>query len=100
MAGQIPATPDGDGTPETECPTCEGTGGLPGIFHAFRPTAIEYVTRGDETAEEIEALDKRGTTPVKVELAEEGTGRPYPCGSGLPSEELVDEPVWRNSDNG
>lgn len=43
----------------------------PAIFAAFRPTAIEYVVRGDETDEELEALRKRGITPVRVELAEE-----------------------------
>lgn len=40
----------------------------PGVFHAFRPTAIEYVIRGDETDEEIDRLIKRGITPVRVEL--------------------------------
>lgn len=39
---------------------------IPGIFQAFKPTAVEYVTRGDETDEELEQLEKRGITPVKV----------------------------------
>jgi len=39
----------------------------PGIFSVFIPTAIEYITKGDETEEEIEKLEKRGITPVKVE---------------------------------
>jgi hypothetical protein len=39
---------------------------VPAIFHAFKPTAAEYVVRGDETDEEIAALEKRGITPVKV----------------------------------
>lgn len=38
----------------------------PGIFRLFRPTGIEYVVRGDETEEELEALVKRGIEPVKV----------------------------------
>jgi hypothetical protein len=38
----------------------------PGIFQAFRPTAVEYVVRGDETPEQIAKLEKRGITPVKV----------------------------------
>jgi hypothetical protein len=39
---------------------------IPGVFHAFKPSAIEYVVRGDETPEELDALAKRGITPVKV----------------------------------
>lgn len=42
------------------------TENIPGIFQAFRPTAIEYVVRGDETEEEIKSLEKRGITPVEV----------------------------------
>jgi hypothetical protein len=38
----------------------------PGIFSAFIPTAVEYITKGDETAEQIEAFEKRGVTPVHV----------------------------------
>lgn len=38
----------------------------PGIFHAFKPSRIEYVVRGDETDEELEAKEKRGFTLVKV----------------------------------
>lgn len=37
-----------------------------GVFHAFRPTRLEYVVRGDESEEEIERLEKRGFTLVKV----------------------------------
>ena len=39
---------------------------VPGVITLFRPTAIEYVVKGDETDEELEALEKRGITPVKV----------------------------------
>lgn len=39
----------------------------PGVFHAFVPTRIEYVVKGDESDIEIEALAKRGLTLVKVE---------------------------------
>jgi hypothetical protein len=39
---------------------------MPAIFHAFKPTAIEYVVKGDETEEAIEKLRKRGITPVEV----------------------------------
>jgi hypothetical protein len=38
-----------------------------GVFRAFKPDRIEYVTRGDETQEELERLEKRGITPVHVE---------------------------------
>jgi len=47
---------------------------LSAIFHAFRPEAIEYVVEGNETDEEIEALEKRGITPVKVERKGETEG--------------------------
>jgi hypothetical protein len=43
----------------------------PGIFRIFKPIAVEYVTRGDETPEELEKLRERGITPVKVVPAEE-----------------------------
>ena len=38
----------------------------PGIFHAFRPSAIEYIVTGEETTEELEAMEKRGFTLVEV----------------------------------
>lgn len=38
----------------------------PGIFHAFRPSAIEYVVTGKETDEDLERLTRRGITPVEV----------------------------------
>lgn len=43
----------------------------PAVFRAFRPQAIEYVTKGDETDEEIGSLLSRGITPVKVIREEE-----------------------------
>ena len=39
---------------------------MPGIFHTFKPSAIEYVTDGTETEEELEKFKKRDITPVKV----------------------------------
>jgi len=52
---------------EELCP-CGGTGirYQAAIFHVFMPQAIEYVVKGDETEEELDALVKRGITPVKV----------------------------------
>ena len=50
------------------CVACEGTGIVltPAVFRLFQPKAIEYVTKGDEAQEELDALAKRGITPVKV----------------------------------
>jgi len=45
----------------------EGDRFLPAIFTVFKPTAIEVVVTGEEDDEEIEALVKRGITPVKIE---------------------------------
>lgn len=39
---------------------------LPAIFSVFRPGAIEYVVKGDETEEDLERLAKRGVTPGVV----------------------------------
>jgi hypothetical protein len=36
------------------------------IFSVFRPIAIEYVIKGDETQEELEKIVNRGMTPVNV----------------------------------
>ncbi len=54
---------------EVECATCNGTRKIKdaAIFHAFKPTAIEYVVRGDEDNEYLERLIKRGITPVRIE---------------------------------
>jgi hypothetical protein len=38
----------------------------PGIFRIFKPQAIEYVVKGDETPEELQKLIDRGITPIKV----------------------------------
>jgi hypothetical protein len=42
-----------------------------GIFRVFKPTAIEVVVDGTESDEEIDALVKRGLSPVLVERVEE-----------------------------
>lgn len=53
------------------CEHCEGAGVVrsAAIFHAFKPTAIEYVVKGDETEEQLQRLVDRGITPVRVEHA-------------------------------
>ena len=38
----------------------------PAIFQAFVPSRVEYVLKGKETPEELEALEKRGLTLVNV----------------------------------
>lgn len=51
-----------------DCPKCKGEGKVytAGIFTTFVPDRIEYVTKGDETEEDLDALAERGITPVKV----------------------------------
>ena len=56
-------------TPLDICPTW-------GIFHAFKPSAIEYVVHGGESADELERLEKRGITLVDVEK------EPIPAAAG------------------
>ena len=46
-----------------EAPVQEFT---PGIFTAFKPTAIEYVVKDDDDEEKLERLEKRGITLVRV----------------------------------
>lgn len=40
---------------------------VPAVFSIFVPSAVEVIVSGDESDDEIEALVKRGLTPVKVE---------------------------------
>lgn len=44
---------------------------VPAIFHVFTPSRIEYVVKGDETAEKLEKLEKRGITLVSVTAADQ-----------------------------
>lgn len=55
------------------CESCRGTGHVkvPGIFRIFKPEAVEYVCRGDETDEELERLERRGLRLVRVEAVGE-----------------------------
>lgn len=56
-----------DGSGDT-CDDCDGSGTIrkPGVFTAFRPERIEYILKGTETDEEIERLEARGITPVRL----------------------------------
>lgn len=40
--------------------------GQPGIFSLFIPTEIQYVVTGMESQEELDAMEKKGITPVEV----------------------------------
>jgi hypothetical protein len=42
-----------------------------GIFHIFKPVAIEYVVKPDDSEEKLEKLEKRGLTLVRVIPVEE-----------------------------
>jgi len=44
----------------------------PGIFTAFKPKAIEYIVKGEETEEQLEAIVKRGIDLVNVIPIKEG----------------------------
>ena len=57
-----------EGRADVNCETCKGNGRImtPAIFHAFRPDRIEYILKGDETEEDIERMEKRGITPVRL----------------------------------
>ena len=54
--------------PDPDCPICAGSGYeyRPGVITAFLPIAVEYVVKGDETEEELEALEARGLSLVQV----------------------------------
>lgn len=45
-----------------------------GIFQAFKPNAIEYIVKGDETEEELERLEKRGLILMRLETDQKEKG--------------------------
>lgn len=58
---------------------------VPAVFHAFVPTAVEYVVKGTETESQLQLMEKRGITPVKVirdgmlgDLDEQAGAQPKP----------------------
>lgn len=71
-AGEVPSAPDGGSVtvqPSQNEATLFWFGEeryVPGVITLFKPTAIEYVVKGDETDEEIARLEERGIQPVKV----------------------------------
>jgi len=67
---------------EIKCEECAGTGKThtPAIFHAFRPTEVQYVVTGKETKKKLKKLEERGITPVKVEKADGNGELPFEKG--------------------
>jgi hypothetical protein len=62
---QEPLTAGEDGSTQPE-PTF-----TPGIFHIWKPDRLEYVIKGDETEEELDALEARGFYLVEVIRSEQ-----------------------------
>jgi hypothetical protein len=54
--------------PRKECKKCDDNGntGSPAIFRTFLPRRIEYVVNGKETDAELESMQKRGISLVKL----------------------------------
>lgn len=50
------------------CPSCKGKGKVwkAGIFHVFKPSRVEYIVSGKESEEELERLEARGFTLVRL----------------------------------
>lgn len=44
---------------------------IPGIFQAFKPSAVEYVVKDDDSEDKLKQLEKRGITPVRIERVED-----------------------------
>lgn len=61
---------------DSDCPVCSGLGyqHRPGIISAFLPTAVEYIVKGTETEKELDEMEKRGLSLVKVERAPDPQG--------------------------
>jgi len=60
------------GGPCANCPDGASAGEWRGgVITFFRPTAIEYIVKGTETDDELEALEKRGFRLVRVIRAEQ-----------------------------
>jgi hypothetical protein len=66
-------TGDNPKSERSKCGTCKKQGmiGKPAMVHLFRPSRIEYVTTGEESADQLADLESRGVTPVKVVMEEQ-----------------------------
>ena len=42
----------------------------PGIFHAFKPSRLEYILKGDESEGDIKKLERRGLTLIQLTRGE------------------------------
>ena len=51
-----------------DCLGCYGAGTVPaaGVINVFRPRALEYVCRGDESEKDLDELVAKGVIPVRV----------------------------------
>jgi len=69
---------------EQDCGTCDGTGLIDksAIFHLFQPTAIEYICKGTETEQELDALVKRGIKPIRVVVEGQEIAEPVEAETG------------------
>jgi len=56
------------------CPECKGKGVVtsPGLFGAYKPTHIEYIVKGDESEEDLGAMEERGVKLVRLVRTGEG----------------------------
>jgi len=63
---------------------------LPGVFCIFRPRAIEYVVRGDETPAELERLAERGFSLVSVVPLDADGQMPLEAAAGAGGAERAD----------
>lgn len=59
-----------------------------GIFTAFRPTSIDYILKGDETAAQLHKLEKRGLNLVRL-VRTDGPQAPLPMETEEGSEYVV-----------
>lgn len=62
-----------------------------GIFTAFKPTAIEYVVKGDEDDDELKKMIANGITPVRVHSEKHGDWIDQPDMSGDDDEPDIDD---------
>lgn len=61
-----------------KCKTCKGKRvvGAAAIFNSFVPTRIDYIVSGEETEEELDVLEEKGFTLIKVVEVPDGSEAP------------------------